>query len=90
MQEELETVAKHCKHEDCVYRGKLHAWNTPICQYALVEHQCRGCKISECDKYKRGEKIQPRMKVDYTIMWEYEMYDDVDPIWERYLQTDIQ
>lgn len=87
--QEVETVAKHCKHKDCIYRSKLHASGIPICQYILIEGESRKCKISECDKYKQGEKVQPRMLDDYTIMWEYEVYDDADLVRERYIRTDI-
>lgn len=70
---EIETVVRHCKHKDCIYRGYLY-W-TPFCDYIGVEKKSRGCKISECDKYKPGKKIQPRMQKNYDIDWEWEIFD---------------
>lgn len=80
--QEVETVAEHCKHEDCVYRSYIDGGQTPICFYAVLAEQSRGCKISECDKFQIGEKIKPRMTRDCIIWWEYEIYDtDADFIW---------
>lgn len=44
-----------CRHPDCHYRS---AKNTvPTCDYLLRTGMPRGCKISECDKYKpRGKE----------------------------------
>lgn len=84
MQEELETVRKHCKHEDCIYRSYIDGGATPICFYAVVEGASRKCKISECDKYRGGEKIQPRLNREYIILWEIELYNDGDIIRQRY------
>ena len=43
-----------CKHPDCFYHGTKNT--TPTCDYLLHTGTPRGCKISECDKYKpRGE-----------------------------------
>lgn len=50
----METVAKDCKHADCVYRGTASGVQT--CDYILREHHSRGCSISECDKYRTGHK----------------------------------
>lgn len=81
--EELETVAQHCKHIECIYRSQIDGGNTPICFYAAMVGEPRRCKISECDKYKDGRKIRPRMERDFAIWWECEFYDDedADPIW---------
>ena len=72
-----ETVANSCRHPECIYRSQIDGGNTPICFYAVLAGEPRRCKISECDKYKDGRKVRPRMKVDYTIWWECE-YDDED------------
>lgn len=64
---QVETVAEHCKHEDCIYR-RLISNDVPICFYAVIMCELRRCKISECDKYKRGIK-RPRTKADY-IDWD--------------------
>ena len=80
-EEVIETVEEHCKHEDCIYRGKVFAF-TPCCLYAMFEERTRGCKISECDKYTAGEKIKPRLRHDLVIWWETELYgEDADIEW---------
>lgn len=49
-----------CRHPDCHYRS---AKNTvPTCDYILRTGMPRGCKVSECDKYK------PRGEVKYKSM----------------------
>lgn len=83
MQEEIETVRDHCTHDDCIYRAHIDGGNTPICYYAVIECQSRGCKISECDKYKGGKPIKPIMGEEYLLFWEYEIYDD-NTLWKRY------
>lgn len=55
MNEIIETVKEHCKHKDCIYRISI-ARQDPYCAYMEKEYRPRGCKISECDKYKTGEK----------------------------------
>lgn len=80
--EELETVAQHCKHIECIYRSQIDGGQTPICFYAAMAGEPRRCKISECDKYKDGRKVRPRMKERYIIWWETELYDeDADFVW---------
>ena len=81
-----ETVAKHCTHTECIYRSYIDGGKTPICFYAVLAGEPRRCKISECDKYKDGRKIRPRMKIDYTIEWECDLYDDEDAdfVWRGY------
>lgn len=82
MQEEIETVREHCRHEDCIYRSTIESGQTPICYYAALMHEVRGCRISECDKYVGGKPLQARMDMRYTLFWEYELYDtDADPFW---------
>ena len=50
-----ETVNTHCKHPDCIYR--LHLDNyIDCCYYAVIEYEARGCKISECTRYKKGTR----------------------------------
>ena len=70
---EIETVEEYCKHEDCIYRRRL-GW-TPYCDYIGVEKKSRGCDISECDKYKAGKKVQPRMHKNYELDWEWETFE---------------
>lgn len=80
--EEIEEVRFHCKHPECIYRSQIDGGNTPICFYAVLAGEPRRCKISECDKYKDGRKVRPRMKEDYILWWEYELYDeDADIVW---------
>ena len=83
--EEIQTVLKHCKHPECIYRSQIDGGSTPICFYAVLAGEPRRCKISECDKYKDGRRIRPRMEKDYILWWEYELYDeDADFIWRGY------
>lgn len=78
--EEIELASEWCPR-DCIYLTYIDGW-CPACYYAATEHQVRGCKISECDKYTPGEKIRARMKRDYVIWWELELYgEDADPLW---------
>lgn len=78
MAKEIETVELHCKHPDCIYRIKLSGGRYECCMYAAIEHQCRGCKISECDKFKHGAKIKPMLTINTDIVWEIEYYEDED------------
>lgn len=88
MQENIETVelcSTHCRHPECIYRSQIEGGNTPICFYAALAGEPRRCKISECDKYKDGRKIRARMKEQYILWWEIELYDeDADFIWRGY------
>lgn len=80
MKEEIELVSELCP-TDCIYMSHLDD-GTPICYYAVIKCECRKCKISECDKYKGGKPIKPKMKHEYIVYWEYEIYDeDADPVW---------
>lgn len=83
--EEVELCSTHCKHPECIYRSQIEGGNTPICFYAVLAGEPRRCKISECDKYKDGRKIRPKMRERYIIWWETELYDeDADFIWRGY------
>lgn len=66
---EIETVDEHCKHEDCCYRFLLtHGYRAVhYCDYIGVEGKPRGCKISECDKYRKGRR---RCK-----LWEFDKFE---------------
>lgn len=77
LKEPIELVSECCQHEDCVYRATIYP-HIPICNYAAVEHQIRGCKISECNRYRGGEPIKPTMDNEYMIYWEYDYYDEDD------------
>lgn len=79
----IETVAEHCKHPDCVYRGHLASSNqytVPCCDYILLEKRPRNCRISKCDKYKRGirrNRINTHTYVMETAIEDIsEEYDD--------------
>lgn len=81
MQEEVELVENYCP-EDCVYRSELRDDGTPCCCYAAIEGRSRGCRVSECDKYKRGRPKRPRIREEYVLFWEREIYDeDADIVW---------
>lgn len=88
--EPIELVETSCKHPDCVYRTTVYAV-TPACYYAAIEHRARGCKISECDKYRGGEPIRPTIDGEYIIYWEYEFYDENDnSVWQGLVETEVQ
>lgn len=81
MQEEL--CVKLCP-SNCMYRTYIDGGATPICYYAVIMQKSRGCRISECDKYKAGRPKQPRMKEEYVLYWERELYgedEDADIVW---------
>ena len=83
--QEIETVKEHCKHEDCYYRRRIgsRTKDDGYCNYACMEHMPRGCKISECDKYKpQAAERRPHMNSDFVIEWK-DVNDD--PV---YRQTD--
>ena len=82
MQEAIELVARYCP-KNCVYRGVLIGYGVPFCQYALIEGECRRCKVSECDKYRPGRPIKPKMMADVWIEWEREYGEDADSVWSR-------
>ena len=82
MQKE-ELVSELCPI-DCVYRSYIEGGNIPICFYIAIAEEPRRCKISECDKYKPGKPIKPRIDREYILFWEREVYNDdgdVDIIW---------
>ena len=80
MKEEVELCETYCP-DDCYYRSYIDGGHTPICFYAVIEQKSRGCRISECDKYRQGTPIKAVMQRDYAIMWEYDEDDDADIIW---------
>lgn len=67
----METVREHCKHVDCVYRGRFNF--EPACEYILLEGKPRGCSISKCNKYKIG--IRKRINNMWYVSTEVE--DDI-------------
>ena len=75
MQERHELVDTDCKHADCVYRNSIRGEHISFCGYILEEGHSRGCKISECDKYKSGKKTRARMHPMIYIEWEREFYE---------------
>lgn len=50
-----ELVREDCIYEDCKYRGSFA--HEPACMYMLYTGKPRGCKISECTRYKKGKGI---------------------------------
>ena len=65
----IETVAEHCKHENCRYRRRL-SFVDDACFYLYYTGNLRRCPISQCDKYKPG-KIRTVMNIDKV-----RFYDD--------------
>ncbi len=76
MKEHNELVKDYCP-DDCIYRVLLESC-IPACYYAVIERRSRGCKVSECDKYKGGIPKRPTMDKEYMIYWEYELYGKDD------------
>lgn len=52
----IETVEKHCLHDDCVYRSTLLSYQIDYCDYITLEGKPRGCPISQCCRYKPGKR----------------------------------
>lgn len=65
----IETVNEHCKHEDCIYRLKFDLQGTDFCNYCVMEHQVRGCPISNCDKYRTGMRWATIERATLNIKW---------------------
>lgn len=80
MSKEVELVADYCP-SDCVYRVVI-GWCTPACYYSAIECEVRGCKVSECDKYRPGKPLKATMDREYVIYWEYDYYGkDDNSVW---------
>ena len=74
---EIQTVEEQCKHEDCVFLGKVSVPDygmTPCCDYILLTREPRGCSIENCDKYRTGRRIKKPSIAIYNN-WEVE-FDD--------------
>lgn len=66
---QAETMEK-CNHPDCYYHS---AKNTlPTCDYILRTGVPRGCKVSECDKYKPRGKEKNKTIVIFDRLTEEE------------------
>jgi len=72
--EVIEEVDEYCP-KDCIYRMHLDG-TTHYCGYCAVEKRSRGCKVSECNRYKRGKKKITIEKGSLEIRWE--LYDEED------------
>ena len=66
----IETVAEHCKHEDCKYRGWL-SFIGECCYFMYYTGESRRCPISECDRYKPG-------RIDWVLTLDGIKYIDDD------------
>lgn len=51
--EVIEELVDQLCPKDCIYRVPLTP-TTDFCAYCLAKYEPRGCKISECDKYRTG------------------------------------
>lgn len=72
--EVIEEVDRYCP-KDCIYRMYFDG-TTHYCGYCAAERHSRGCKVSECDKYKRGKR---RVAIESgTLEFRWELYDDED------------
>lgn len=82
MKKEIETVAEHCKHKDCVYRSRISSSNQTTeecCDYILFAGESRKCKISECDKHRKGKRKRVFL-TDGVIRYILEFDDEVNNI----------
>lgn len=87
--EPIELCETYCP-EDCVYRILLHGI-IPACYYAVLEQRVRGCRISECDKYRSGKPVRARMDNEFVVWWEYEFYDEDDnSVWQGTEEFEVQ
>ena len=77
MSKKIETVDEHCP-KDCIYRQPIRSMNCDGCMYSVMENKLRGCKISECDKYRIGHPKRARITYATEIFWEYEVIADGD------------
>lgn len=69
MENIIETVDEHCKHKDCVYRMYLYGGETTeFCNYCAMEYEPRRCKISECTRYRKGER--KKVMTEIGLWWE--------------------
>lgn len=66
--DEIETVEEHCKHEDCIYRMHFQG-STEFCAYLLVTNELRGCPISQCNRYRAGDKRVVIDKATLSYRW---------------------
>lgn len=79
--EDIELCETYCP-KDCIYMSHIDSGQTPICYYSVLAGECRKCKISECNKYKSGKPLKPRMNTEFVVFWEYLIYDeDADSFW---------
>lgn len=67
----IETVEEHCVHMDCVYRMTLER-GVPFCNYCAMEEEPRGCKISECTRYRTGTRTVTMTKEGLHFLWRIE------------------
>lgn len=66
--EVIETVDEHCKHQDCIYRMHF-GFGSEFCAYLLVTDEVRGCPISKCNRYRRGDKRVVIDKATLSYRW---------------------
>ena len=69
----IETVNEHCSRNDCIYRMQFYG-STEFCAYLLVTGELRGCPISQCGRYRIGDK---RVVIDKaTLSYRWILSDD--------------
>ena len=85
---EVELCETYCP-SDCVYRVMLQE-KIPACYYSVIERKIRGCKISECDKYRSGKPLKARMDSEYVVWWEYQYDEDDNSVWQGIEEPEVQ
>lgn len=73
--EVIETVEECCGHPDCVYRLILDARGTPFCNYCVMEQELRGCRISECTRFRTGIRKVEMVKDGLYYLWRIQQED---------------
>lgn len=72
--------------KNCAYRMNLGNGNgTPFCGYALTEHRMRGCKVSECDKYRKGKRRMrrnPKGTIQHADTFKWVIEDEDGEEWQ--------
>lgn len=64
----IETVNEDCIHSDCIYRMQFYG-STEFCAYLLVTGEMRGCPISQCSRYRIGDKRVVIDKATLSYRW---------------------
>lgn len=65
--EVIELVDDYCP-KDCIYRMRF-GLGSDFCAYLLVNGEVRGCPVSQCNRYKVGDKRVVIDKATLSYRW---------------------